>query len=783
MSNIETSSIEVFAEPAYLAYAMKTVIDRAIPDIEDGLKPVQRRILYAMQQLKLLPQNAKPIKCARVVGNVVGQYHPHGDQSVYEAMVRMAQPFSLRYPLVHGEGNFGSRDGDSQAAMRYTEARLAPIAAALLDELSWETVDFRPNYDNVLTEPVTLPARLPFALLNGASGIAVGMATNLMSHNLHEVVNAAKLIITKKNVTLDDIMDLMPGPDFAVGAQIISSSDDIKKVYQEGRGTLRVRSKWTVEYYGKGNKDWRLVINELPPDTNTAKIMISINELMDPSPAEKNGKKQPLKPEQIRLKKLFGDMIDEVRDGSDHDNPVHLIIEPKLRTLDPETLTMSLCTYTDVEMNISPNLVCVDLDGTPRLSNLLDWFTQWCSYRLTTVFRRLTDEKKHVDHRLHILFGRLSILDRIEEVIAILRHSDDPKLDLMTKFKLSEIQAEDVLDMRLRQVANLEKIKLTDEQSRLLIEQSRLDKLLTDDKILRKLVIKELDDDAKSFGDARRTELLPSNSAAARKQNEELMSFSMAPEPVGVALTERGWIAWKPVKNLEEAISADYKIKSGDAIKNVYFGDRANYLLLISAKGRAYSLRLTELPSKADTAPLTQFFDIELKDKFLEASIAQPSDTFIVAGSGGCGFVVKASDWINRMKAGKTFLTLDDNEIPLPPVPLSECSKDASLIALSSDGRAVVFPLSQLKTLPKGKGVGLMSLAKDCVLMDVTYHSSTSPATLLLPKNKKFILPQSDIDGMIGIRSSGKKGKFLHKQSANAVFIRPGRQQWINTTS
>ena len=709
------------------------------------------------------------------VHNCIGKYHPHGDSAVYEAMVRMSQPFSFRYPLVHGEGNFGSRDGDSPAAMRYTEARLSPIAGALLDELNWSTVDYKANYDNVLTEPVTLPSRLPFALLNGTSGIAVGMATNLMSHNLREVVEACKLVVGKKKVTLDELLEVMPGPDFAVGAQIISSKEEIKKAYEEGRGAIRVRAKWKVERTGKGNKDWQLVVNELPPDTSTAKIMIAINELMDPTPAEKNGKKQPLKPEQLRLKKLFGDMIEEVRDGSDHDHPVHLIIVPKSRTVDPDVLTAALCTYTDLEANVSPNMVCVDLQGNPRQSGLLDWLTQWCQYRVDTVRRRLTDEKEHIDRRLHILEGRLSILDRIEEVIKVLKSSEDPKSDLISVFKLSEIQADDVLDMRLRQLANLEKYKLLDEQKEKLAEQARLEKLLGDEKLLRKLIIKELDEDAKKFGDNRRT-LIQESASSAGRRTEDMTTTLMGPEPVGVVLTERGWIAWRPAKSLEEAQSLDYKIKTGDTVKRVYFGDRAHNLLLISQKGRAYSLRLTDLPSKADTAPLTQFFDIENSDKIVEAAIAQAQDKYVVAGSGGYGFIVEASAWINRMKAGKAFLTLSDDEYPLPPLPITPEQMAHPVVVLSSDGRAVSFPLSEIKELPKGKGVGLIGLAPNCVVADLTVHTPEAPAVLQLPKGKVYSLSNDDVNSILGARSSSKKGKALHKHSANTTFVRAGRQ-------
>ena len=781
MSHTETATVNAFAEPAYLAYAMKVVKDRAIPDVEDGIKPVQRRILYAMYQLKLLPQTAKPMKCARVIGDVLGKYHPHGDSAVYEAMVRMAQPFSLRYPLVYGEGNFGSRDGDGAAAMRYTEARLSPISAALLDELTWDTVDFKPTYDNTLTEPTTLPARLPFLLLNGSYGIAVGMATNLLPHHLGEVVEAAKLMIVQPKTTLDELLAVMPGPDFPTGARLISSPEEIRKVYDEGRGSLRLRSRWTVETSGKNGKDWKLLVNELPQDTSTAKVMEAIEELLNPKAPEKNGKKLPHTPEQVRLKKMFGDLIESYVDGSDKDHPVRLVIEPKDRKIDPQALAMALCTHTDMEMNVSPNFVVIDEKGAPRQGGLRDWLSQWCAYRVETVRRRLTDEKARVDRRLHLLAGRLSILDRIEEVIAVLKKSQDPKADLMGVFGLDDVQAEDVLEMRLRQLANLEKTKILDEQAKLRAEQDRLAKLLGDEKSLRRLIVKELDADAKAFGDERRTELAPDVPTNARKaMTDSPAAALMGPEPIAVALTERGWIVWRPAKTWDDALTGEFKIKAGDAVRRVFWGDRSQPLLLLGATGRAYALRLTDLPSKADTAPLTQYFDLPPNERVLEGAIAATSDRLLIAGEGGYGFVVQAGDWNNRMRAGKAFLTLDEGELPLPPLMLAkDVPAEASVLALASDGRAVGFPLAEVKALPKGKGVGLIGLAPGVKLSDLTVLAPGEAASLRTAADKLVALAGEHWAGYLGGRSAGKKGKALHKSAVGAVFDRPGRERHV----
>lgn len=945
MSKYDTTNIEDFAKPAFLEYAMSVVLDRAIPEVADGLKPVHRRILFAMSELDLLPATAKPKKSARVVGdcfvagslvhtenglvpiesvevgdrvrmpsgelsdvvqayanpasenlritfsnasvlevtpgqlfrvlgedmspgwapasdlagqmvlavkahhdpvdgiascdrarlhrlgllerlgcseapldgrlrkvletydivlvdtiepagaaptydiqiaheshefvvngmavhNCIGKFHPHGDTAVYDALVRMAQPFSMRYPLVQGEGNFGSRDGDRAAAMRYTECKLSPIAGALLDELSPAVVDFRPTYDNTLVEPVTLPARLPFALLNGNDGIAVGMASSLMPHNLREVVAGAKLLLSRPKATIDELIELIPGPDFPTGAILISTPEEIRKVYSEGRGSLRLRARWKVEPVGRS---WRLAFVELPAPTSTAKVMMQLDELLDPKQKEKNGKKLPLTPEQVRLKKLFGDMIGHYLDNSDKNDPVRLVIEPKDRKVDPEALAMLLCAHTELEMNVSPNIVMLDRRGTPRQGNLIDWLGQWCEYRLQTVNRRTVEEKRRLDHRLHILAGRLLVLDRLDEAIHLIRTSEVPKQALMDAFALDDVQAEDVLSIQLRAVARMDHQKLIDEQADKKAHSERLAKLLASEKLMRKLIISELDADAKRFGDDRRTELAPAEASNLRKQMEAGIATSrMAPEPVAIALTERGWVAWRPAKSMEEALQGEFKIKAGDEVKRIFFADRAtDQMFLIDQTGRAYSLRLMDLPSKADTAPLTQWFNAAAP--IVEAATGNDKSRFIVAGSSGYGFIVKGADWSNRMTAGKAFLTLGPDDAPLPPLPLSGAEpENTRVVTLSSQGKSVSFPLSELKVLPKGKGVGLMGLPKDATLKDLALAEDGAPV-LIQAKDKQAKISSEDWQSVDGPRSASKKGRVLHKLAANGVFIRPGR--------
>lgn len=772
--NERSQDIASYSKGAYLAYAMSVVRGRSIPSVQDGLKPVQRRILFAMRDLDLTP-TSKHKKSARVVGDVIGKYHPHGDSSVYEAMVLMAQPFKMRYPMVDGQGNFGFLDDPkSYAAMRYTEARLSPIAEALLDELKWDTVDYNPNYDSTLKEPSLLPARLPFLLLNATMGIGVGMGTNFLPHQINEVIEATKLVLTQKSVTIEELMDKLPGPDFPTGGRVISTPEEIKKVYQEGRGSIRVRAKWHVEQLPK-NK-WVLHVTELPPEVSPSELLEALGELINPTPKKEKGKNAvgKLSTSQLRNKKLFGESIAEFKDLSEK-GKIDLAFWPKDSTKDPEEFARLLCASTKMEINVSANLVVVDSEGTPRCSSVLDWLTQWCQFRVATVRRRTEYQKAKLDARLHILEGRLKVLDHLDEAIRIIRTDEKPKQALMERFELDEIQAEDVLDMKLGSLARLAHAKLQSEASEIRVEVARLTKLLADEKLLRKEIVKELDADAKRFGDERRTELAPDKSTNAKQVLVEQSVETLGPDPIGVVLTERGWIGWRPAKTKEEALSGDYKIKAGDSIRRVYFGDRSDYLVLMDETGRAYSLRLTELPSKADALPLSTWF--ESASRFVEAGLANPEQRFLVAGQKGYGFVVKAADWINRMKAGKAFLTLEPGEAPLPPLPLpATVVGEARVLALSTDGRAALFPFGDMKALPKGKGVVILKLDKDHTLADVTLLDEASALVLKTSKGKANVARDAWESLLV---NRGSKGKALHKSSAGAVFERPGREEMV----
>ncbi|MGH6611740.1 MAG: DNA topoisomerase IV subunit A, partial [Burkholderiaceae bacterium] len=516
-----------FAQQAYLDYAISVVKGRALPDGSDGQKPVQRRILYAMDAMGLA-SGARPVKSARVVGDVLGRFHPHGDQAAYDAMVRMAQSFSLRYPLIDGQGNFGSRDGDAPAAMRYTEARLTPIARLLLDEIDEGTVEFMPNYDGSTQEPRLLPARLPFVLLNGASGIAVGMATEIPSHNLREVATATLLLLDNPKATLQQVLRAMPGPDFPGGGQIISAGEDIREVYASGRGSLKVRARFEFEELARGQ--WQLIVTELPPGVSTQRVLEEIEELTNPK--VRAGKKS-VTSEQQQTRQLMLSVLDKVRDESGKDAAVRLVFEPRTSKIDRDEFTRVLLAHTSMETGSPINLVMIGRDGRPRCKPVTEVLLEWIDYRVATVRRRSQHRLQKVEDRIHILEGRQLVLLSIDKVIKLIRNSDEPKSELIKAFKLSERQAEDILELRLRQLARLEGIRIEQELADLRKEQSSLNKLLASQPALRKLVGKEIEDDAKKYGDDRRTLI-----KAAERATVDVKATD---EPVTVIVSEKGF--------------------------------------------------------------------------------------------------------------------------------------------------------------------------------------------------------------------------------------------------
>ncbi|MGK5066674.1 DNA topoisomerase IV subunit A [Janthinobacterium sp. RT4P48] len=701
----EALTLSTFAERAYLDYAISVVKGRALPDVCDGQKPVQRRILYAMNELGL-NSTAKPRKSAAVVGDVLGKLHPHGDQSVYDALVRMAQDFSLRYPLIDGQGNFGSRDGDGAAAMRYTEARLTPIAKLLMDEIGMGTVDFQPNYDGSTEEPKLLPARLPMVLLNGASGIAVGLATEIPSHNLTEVAKATVAMIRDPKITHAELMAIMPGPDFPGGGQIITPPSQIQDMYASGRGSMKVRARWKIEELARGQ--WQAVVTELPPGTSSQKVLEEIEELTNPK--IKLGKKA-LSPEQVALKALILNSLDTIRDESGRAAPVRLVFEPKSKNQDQTEFMLMLLAHTSLESSTSINLVMIGGDRRPRQKGLGDILREWIDFRFETVTRRTGYKLGKVKDRIHILEGREAILLNIDKVIQIIRNSDEPKAALIDAFKLSERQADDILEIRLRQLARLETIKIQQELAELRKEEKSLQDLLDNPGSMKRAIIREIEADAKQFGDARRTLIEEAQKAVAEQK--------VIDEPVTVIISEKGWVRARTGIGHD---AAQFTFKAGDSLHGAFECRTVDTLLGFGNNGKIYSVPVSALPNaRGDGVPITTLCDLSGGTpgnavRILHYFAGNGATSLLLASSAGYGFIAKAGDMVSRLKGGKAFISLDEGDVPLEPKVIPDA---ASAVACLTEGaRLLVFGLDEMKTLSKGgTGVKLIDLeGKDKLL-------------------------------------------------------------------
>ena len=681
-----------FAERSYLTYAMSVVRGRAIPNLEDGQKPVQRRILYVMNELGL-KSGVPHTKSARIVGEVLGKFHPHGDVSTYEALVRMAQDFSLRYPLIDGQGNFGTQDGDSAAAYRYTEARLTPIAELLLSEIAQDTVDFRSNYDGRLQEPELLPARLPMLLLNGASGVGVGMACELQPHNLREVAEAAVAMINRPNVSIEALLAIIQGPDFPGGGQIISPRQAIVDAYTTGRGSLRARCRWKVENLTRGQ--WQVVVYELPPTTSSMRVMAEVEELTNPKPREKGGRVSPV---QSNLRQLVLASLDKVNDESDKNNRVRLVLEPRTSKQDPEAFMRLLMAHTSLEENFPINMVTIGLDGRPQRKNIRQLLEEWASFRLGTVTRRVKFRLGQVDRRLHILQGRHIVFLQIDKVIKVIRNSDEPKPELMTVFKLTAVQAEDILEIRLRQLARLEGFKIEQELKTLKLECKALQQILDDERQMKKLVAAEIRDDAKKFGDARRTIIEESGRSVVEQE--------VLDEPLTIIVSRNGWVRSRQGHGLG-LDGLTYKEGDGDY---AIFETRSIFsLAMIDSTGRCFGIATSEIPGgKGDGVPITSLVELEAGARLAHVVDAQPGQRYLVANSGGYGFVVSAEHLITRIRGGKAFMTLQAGETVLRPARLPRAAD--YVVTLSEKGRMLMFSLDELKDMARGRGVVLMGL-------------------------------------------------------------------------
>ena len=691
----ERLTLAHFASHAYLEYAMSVVKGRALPAIGDGQKPVQRRILYAMHEMGLGRVDAKTVKSARVVGDVLGKFHPHGDTAAYDAMVRMAQDFNMRYPLVLGQGNFGSRDGDGAAAMRYTEARLTKISRLLLDEIDEGTVDFMPNYDGAFMEPQMLPARLPFVLLNGSSGIAVGMATEIPPHNIKEVAAACLMLLDNPQANLDDILSVLPAPDFPMGGQLISKKDDIRDAYRTGRGTLKVRARYTFEEMQRGH--WRLIVTELPPNTSAQRVLNEVGEITNPK--IRPGKKT-LSAEQQQAKVAMLALLDTVRDESDKDTPTRLVFEPKSKNVNRDEFVNALLAQTSLESNVSMNLVMVGSDGKPRQKSLVDILNEWLAFRLLTVRRRTQFRLDKTLERIHIMEGRHLVYLNLDEVIAIIRDSDDPKEALMARFPLSEVQVEDILEIRLRQLARLVGIKIEAELAELNKTKNSLERLLGSEKLMRNQVAKEIAQDAAEFGDERRTLI----EEASRAE----MSQTVVDEPVTVVISQKGYVRSRTGHG-HDATVMTYKM--GDAFGVAFECRTTDQMVAVSDTGRVYTIAVSDLPSaRGDGLPVNSFIDLEKGSTIIGYCVAKPEDRIVIATSEGMGFVCQFKDLFARVRAGKNFIKFDQKGVKIL-VPQVVREGQTLLACLSEEGRLLIYDLNEVRVLPGGgKGVVLMDL-------------------------------------------------------------------------
>lgn len=687
-------TLGLYAEQAYLDYAVSVVKGRALPDLGDGQKPVQRRILYAMQAMGL-QSGARPVKSARVVGDVLGKFHPHGDQAAYDALVRMAQSFTLRYPLIDGQGNFGSRDGDNAAAMRYTEARLTAISRILLDELEEGTVDFVPNYDGSQLEPAQLPARLPMLLLNGASGIAVGMATEMPPHNLTEVAQACVALINDPKLADADLSALLPGPDFPGGGHIITAPEEIAAIYASGRGSLKVRARWQFEEMARGQ--WQLVVHELPPGTSCQRVLEEIEDITNPK--VRAGKKS-LTAEQQQAKAQMLGLLDAVRDESGKDAAVRLVFEPKTSKIERDLFVTTLLAQTSLETNVSVNLVCVGTDGRPRQKGLREILQEWIEFRAATLLRRSQHRLDKVLDRIHVLEGRMVVYLNVDEVIQTIRESDEPKAALMSRFKLTERQAEDILEMRLRQLARLEGIKIEQELADKRDEEKKLRHLIDKPQALRKLMAKEIESDAKQFGDARRTLI----EAAERA----VLEVKVIDEPVTVIVSKKGWVRARQGHGHD---ASQFGFKAGDGFYGSYECRSTDYLFVLGTNGRVYSVPVSSLPSaRGDGNPVTAMIDLEAGSQVAHVMACAPDAQWLFTTAAGLGFKAPASALVSRQKAGKQFITVEAGDEVLRPVLLGATDTHAAL--LSDRLRLAVIELAEIKPLAGG-GRGTVLLAVD----------------------------------------------------------------------
>ncbi|TBW56881.1 DNA topoisomerase IV subunit A [Marinobacter halodurans] len=724
----ERVSLRDYTEKAYLDYSMYVILDRALPHVGDGLKPVQRRIIYAMSELGL-KATAKYKKSARTVGDVLGKFHPHGDSACYEAMVLMAQPFSYRYPLIDGQGNWGSPDDPkSFAAMRYTESRLAPFSEVLLSELGQGTVDWVPNFDGTMDEPASLPARLPHVLLNGTTGIAVGMATDIPPHNAREVTSACIRLLDAPETTVEQLCEHIKGPDFPTRAEIITPRKDLLQMYETGRGSLRMRAKWSRE-------NGEVVVTELPHQVSGARVLEQIAQQMQ-------GKKLP--------------MVADLRDESDHENPTRLVIVPRSNRVDLDGLMTHLFASTDLEKTYRVNLNVIGIDGRPQVKDLRTMLTEWLSYRTTTVRRRLQFRLDKVLSRLHILEGLLVAFLNIDEVIEIIRYEDKPKDELIRRFGLSADQAEAILELKLRHLAKLEEMKIKGEQAELSEERDYLQSVLGSESKLRDLIKTELEADAETFGDERRSPIV---------EREEARAFSevdlVSNDPVTVVLSEKGWVRAAKGHDIDpEGLS----YKAGDRFALSACGRNNQQAIFVDSTGRAYSLMAHSLPSaRGQGEPLTGRINPPPGAGFAGVLMGEPNQRVLLVTDGGYGFVTNLENMISKNRNGKAVVSVPKGACIMTPVTVPD-GENQHVAAITNEGRMLVFPLEELPELAKGKGNKIISIPSARVQNREEYVVavgvfSVSDQLQVQAGKRKMTLQFSDLEHYIGER--GRRGHKL----------------------
>ena len=728
MDGVEQLPLRKFTEDAYLNYSMYVIMDRALPFIGDGLKPVQRRIIYAMSELGL-SATAKYKKSARTVGDVLGKYHPHGDSACYEAMVLMAQPFSYRYPLVDGQGNWGAPDDPkSFAAMRYTESRLSRFSEVLLAELGQGTADWVPNFDGTMNEPKMLPARLPHILLNGVTGIAVGMATDIPPHNAREVANAVVHLIDNPKSELDDLMGFVQGPDYPTEAEIITPKSDLKKLYRTGKGSIKMRAIWHKE-------NSEIVITALPHQTSGAKLLEQIAN-------------------QMRAKKL--PMVEDLRDESDHENPTRIVIVPRSNRIDCDQLMNHLFASTDLEKSFRVNLNMLGLDGRPQVKGLVTILGEWLEFRRSTVRRRLQYRLDKVLARLHILEGLLAAYLNIDEVIEIIRNEDNPKAELMSRFDLSAIQADAILEIKLRQLAKLEEIKIRAEQDELAKERDYLEKLLGSERRLNTLIKKEIIADAEKYGDERRSPLVEREEAKALTVRDLIPS-----EAITVVLSDKGWIRHAKGHDVDPSTLS---YKSGDNYLAHARGKSNQPAIFLGTDGRSYALESHSLPSaRSQGEPITGRLNLTAGSHVRQVLMSEDEQMWLMSSDAGYGFICKGSDMVSKNRNGKALLTVPESALVLPPQPVRDLDSDDVLV-ITNEGRMLMFPVKDLPQLSKGKGNKIINIpaARSKAREEMVAHMIILPAnshiTLHAGKRKLGLKP-SDLDNFRGER--GRRGAML----------------------